>query len=849
MAEPTHASEQRFKWLPAMGTWKFHFLLGAVAILVLGPLGGVTATFMNFKIGFFVGGQVLAGILGSAVTFGYGAEGKHGANYMQTLAASVASMAAMAVLIQAMYWLGFPVPDAWQLILYYLCIGMFGVGVGMLYTPLLVDKMHLTYPSGLAVANILRALTDKALLKASILKLSLGTGIGIIGGALAKWVPFVEASNFSGATFGAGMIVGARIGIPAIFVGLIGTYLVPTLVQSGWLNEGEPFRKIFFIIALGAILGAAIVDITLVLRDFARQLKARKSGGAEVVEVEAFKKVNSRRLIAWVAFWAAATFLVATQLFDQNPLYVIIAIALVFVFMIVNGISQGISDSNPISSAFVLTVLLLSVFGLGLATGGLVCASILLISVSIGGDMQQDRSTGWRLGTSRVNQFRYQVVGVTMGAALAVAFAALFMKTNPELLLDQTEPKVIELIAKERAAVTVAETRLADAAKVKLPDFMAKLQSMPEAEKKAVDAQIAAEAATVKKAIQDNTLAKGEKDTYDAAKAAFIEMVGSWQSAMTYKFVGALTVFMDRPPAVGIGNDLSTAESGLVRRAFTRLVDPTARATFAAGAAIAEQRVAAAAGLDLEAWKKAQEKMNDEQAAAVKAAVAAAKDKAMADIKAGALSPGEKATFEEAKADATLRAQRGAWFPSASPAIMGSNGARTYLAALTEDPDGAELPADLGTPEELKAYATTLAGAERSHKKGVQVEALLIGISIGLITEILRKTLKKSKGYQKWKKSGPVAASAEFVLDTTVLSSPYASSFGGFVDLWTSIWFGLGGSYTSVSDWVTKRYGKKDPAQADLPEDMSTNSLVGGGLIAGESLFYLAVGISTLVGG
>ena len=33
---------------------------------------------------------VLAGILGSVVTFGYGSEGKHGANYMQTMAASVA---------------------------------------------------------------------------------------------------------------------------------------------------------------------------------------------------------------------------------------------------------------------------------------------------------------------------------------------------------------------------------------------------------------------------------------------------------------------------------------------------------------------------------------------------------------------------------------------------------------------------------------------------------------------------------------------------------------------------------------------------------------------------------------
>ncbi len=109
---------------------------------------------------------MLAGILGSAVTYGYGPEGKHGANYMQTMAASVASLCAMCVLIQAMVWLGMPMPAPWKLMLFFGCIGMFGVGVGMLYTPLLVDRLQLEYPSGHAVANILRALTDKRLLKA-----------------------------------------------------------------------------------------------------------------------------------------------------------------------------------------------------------------------------------------------------------------------------------------------------------------------------------------------------------------------------------------------------------------------------------------------------------------------------------------------------------------------------------------------------------------------------------------------------------------------------------------------------------------------------------------------------------
>src|SRR6187431_1893680 len=108
-------STVRWSWLPAPDTWKYHALLLALGILVLGPLGGVTASYMNFSIGFFIGGQVLAGILGSTVTYGYGAEGRHGANYMQTMAASVAALSAMGVLIQAMVWLGMDLPPAWQL--------------------------------------------------------------------------------------------------------------------------------------------------------------------------------------------------------------------------------------------------------------------------------------------------------------------------------------------------------------------------------------------------------------------------------------------------------------------------------------------------------------------------------------------------------------------------------------------------------------------------------------------------------------------------------------------------------------------------------------------------------------
>ncbi|MGO4329585.1 OPT/YSL family transporter [Cupriavidus sp. 2TAF22] len=583
------ASGRRWAWLPAQGGWGYYTLLGAIGVLVLGPLGGIAAAYMNFSLGFFVGGQVLAGILGSTITYGYGADGRHGANYIQTIAASVAGMSGMAVVIQAMTWLGLPEPPLWQLILYMLCVGMFGVGVGMLYTPVLVDRLQLTFPSGLAVANILRALTDPVLLRHSVSRLAGGTLLGIACGVGAARVARLAAIDLSASTFGAGMIVGARIGLAALVAGLAGQALVPYFVSIGWLAPGDPFRKITFLIALGMIMGAALVDISLILRRALRQ--ARAAPGARLA---AQGRGASWRLLAWVVFWGAAIVAVGSGLLHQPAGYLLLAVVLVFVFAMVNGISVGMVDQNPISSAFVLSVILMAALGLKDPQVGLIAATVLLVSTSQACDMQQDRSTGWRLGTDRTVQFRFQVAGIVAGAVLAVLFARLFMRAYPELALDQT---VL-----------------------------------------AADAQ-----------------------------------PHRWASAMTYKIVGALR---------GLAQDLP------------------------------HQRLAVA-----------------------------------------------------------------------------------------------------------------------------------IGMGIGLATAVLRLLVRSWPAYRRFVDGGGRGRAVDFLVDTVLLPSPYASSFGGFVNLPTSAWFAAGGVVASVANGLPGRRGAADP----LPQDMSTTSLLGGGLIAGDALAAVGLGIAGLL--
>jgi len=584
----------RWAWLPAQGSWQYHALLAAAGILVLGPLAGVTAAYMNFSLGFFVGGQVLAGLLGSAVTAGYGADGKHGANYIQTAAASVASLSGMGVLVQAMVWMGLPQPPAWQLVAYMLCIGMFGAGVGMLYTPILVDRMQLTFPSGLAVANILRALTDPALLRRSIGKLGAGVAAGIASGIAAARLPMLGAIETSASTFGAGMVVGARISVPVISGGLISWALQPFFVSIGWLEAGDPFRKITFLIALGTIMGAGLADLAVIFWRMAQRIRANESRRPPTAPAD-WQRVHRLRLLLWVAAWGAGIVWVGHSVLGQPTGYLLLAISLAFVFAMVNGISVGVSDSNPISSAFVVAVVLMAAIGLKDPIVGLMAGSVLLISTSVACDMQQDRSTGWRLGTNRVVQFRYQVLGIVVGALLAVAFAELFMAAYPVLLLDQTVMRANEQPAE-------------------------------------------------------------------------------WSAAMTYKFVGVLR-------------------------------------------------------------------------------------------------------------------------------------------SLTDD-------------------------------KPFQRTAIVIGLAIGLGLEVLRKLIRSHAAYRRLVESGSSGARLDFVIDAVLLPSPYALSFGGFVNLPTSLWFGAGGIVASLIDAGSRKDANN---QGALPPDMSGTSLFGGGLIAGDALAALGAGVAGLL--
>jgi len=139
-----------------------------------------------------------------------------------------------------------------------------------------------------------------------------------------------------------------------------------------------------------------------------------------------------------------------------------------------------------------------------------------------------------------------------------------------------------------------------------------------------------------------------------------------------------------------------------------------------------------------------------------------------------------------------------------------------------------------------------LRGITRSQPHVMQ--ALTLGLGLGLCVEILRKLIKRNRRYQGLVSGSRTGYSADFLLDAVFLPSPYAFAFGGFVEFITVLWWAAGGVVASLFNSVQRKLSARAGAAADdLPADMSTMSLVGGGLIAGDALAALGIGVFGLL--
>jgi hypothetical protein len=129
-------------------------------------------------------------------------------------------------------------------------------------------------------------------------------------------------------------------------------------------------------------------------------------------------------------------------------------------------------------------------------------------------------------------------------------------------------------------------------------------------------------------------------------------------------------------------------------------------------------------------------------------------------------------------------------------------------------------------------------------KKPHVMTALKLGIALGLVMDIARKLIKRLPKYEEFAAKSSFGKTVDFLIDAVLLPSPYASSFGGFVEIVTVYWWTAGGIAGSLYDVAQKKLASRmKNTEGELPADMGTTSLIGGGLIAGDSLAALTVGL------
>ena len=176
--------------------------------------------------------------------------------------------------------------------------------------------------------------------------------------------------------------------------------------------------------------------------------------------------------------------------------------------------------------------------------------------------------------------------------------------------------------------------------------------------------------------------------------------------------------------------------------------------------------------------------------------------------------------------------------------------ARVFMAAYPVlSLDQTTMPQEAQPHEWSSTMTYKFVGALRSltNDRPYQRTAIWIGIGIGFVTEVLRKLILAAAGWRRFVASGRLGFAIDFALDAIVLPSPYASSFGGFLNLVTSSWFAAGGVLSSLVNSLHRGRGQNGDSAGELPSDMSTTSLVGGGLIAGDALAALGLGIAGLL--
>ena len=448
---------------PARGPYRELTIPSMVLGVVLGAVLTASFVYIALKLGFTLAGSTVAAILGFAVLRkGLKRDSIVENNINQTIASGVnTASAGVAFTLPALFLLGITDFSPWPFILAAVAGSFLGIVLIIPLRKQMIEFERLRFPSGVAVASLLKApgagarqarlLFNGFLVAAAFTTL---TFFGIIPDTLnigsmlgvPAYIPIAIGLSF--ANIGAGLLAG-KDGQPFLAGGMLAWWVIsPVATHLGWVPDsglahqagwqldviyGSMLRPL----GIGMLVGGALMGVIL---SFPAMKSAIKSLSAAVQtsageSLGGPQEMSSR--VMFIGIGAAVMMLFAAALYAGDQISVLQAVGISIVgtvWLALAGIvvaqATGMTDISPLSGMSLIAVTIMFF----MTAGSLVASVLLGVAVAIGigqcADMMQDLKSGHLIGSVPKKQQIAQFAFSWIGAPIAVGTVFLIWKAS-----------------------------------------------------------------------------------------------------------------------------------------------------------------------------------------------------------------------------------------------------------------------------------------------------------------------------------------------------------------------------------------------------------------------------------
>ena len=451
------SGDSRVRMSSSGGEGELTFTALVLGVLLAVVFGAANA-YLGLRVGLTVSASVPAAVISMGVLrFVLRRDSILENNMVQTIGSAGESLAAGAIFtLPALYlWAEerpaeFAIPEMLSVTLIALAGGILGVLLMVpLRKPLIVVDKTLTYPEGLACADVLRAGEAGARHAKGVF---VGLGVAAVVKFVTGWLRWIPESflwpvravrgavgfDISPALLGVGYIVGPKVS-SFLFCGamfgwmVLMPVIVATVPEAAAMWDAGKAKAVWSgyvrYVGAGAIAVGGFVSLVKSMPTFLRAFKSQK--GASGGNGDDERDDGGRDLPMKTVVGCLACVVVFMWLVPVVPVSFVGAILIAlfgFFFAAVSARMVGLvgSSNNPVSgmtiATLVVSTLVLKETG-AVGAAGMVAAiaigSVVCIVASIAGDTAQDFKTGYLLGATPWKQQIGEFMGVT-ASALAI---------------------------------------------------------------------------------------------------------------------------------------------------------------------------------------------------------------------------------------------------------------------------------------------------------------------------------------------------------------------------------------------------------------------------------------------